>query len=536
MTDSSVTDGSVRDGSVKDGSVTDESRSVTRLAIAASVACGLLVVVATRRAPHLSPDSITYLSAAAHLRSGLALSDFTGEPLTVFPPLYPLMLAPGGTSLLWVRIVGALSVAAATLLMAVALRRRVRPLAAVAGAVAFGASQGLVRVASAAWSEAPFAAISLGMIVVLGTTTMTPRVAALGGMIAGLGILTRYAGIGLAATGLAMVVVAAVSAQAGHAEAGRADAGHAEAGGTRGRAVLRSAVAYAAAVVVVAGGWMIRNVVHTGEAFGPRFEGGAGENVTTLVGRPLRSIGELVVGDHPSDAVARVVGLIAVVSLATAAAAYRRRPVHPLDTGMIVFAATSLVVPVVARALTANDIEYRVMSPMLIPLAYAGTIVVDRLWRRRPVAIAGVALASFSVLHGVLLAAQFPDRARLSTGSRGLHSPALYDVVDDLPTDVTVLTNYPQGLWWQTRREPTLFAFTRPRPGNSHVPLTLDETVEQICARTTYLAWFDDLQNAGEGPAERRPEIVEVVELITEHTVPGGALYRLELRAGDTLC
>ena len=208
MTDGSMTDGSMTDGSMTHGSVTDD-RSVTRLAIAASVACGLLVVVATRRAPHLSPDSMTYLSAAAHLRSGLALSDFTGEPLTVFPPLYPLMLAPGGTSLLWVRIVGALSVAAATLLMSVALRRRVRPLAAVAGAVAFGASQGLVRVASAAWSEAPYAAISLGMIVVLGTTRMTPRVAALGGMIAGLGFLTRYAGIGLAATGLAMVVVGA---------------------------------------------------------------------------------------------------------------------------------------------------------------------------------------------------------------------------------------------------------------------------------------------------------------------------------------
>ena len=146
------------------------------------------------------------------------------------------------------------------------------------------------------------------------------------------------------------------------------------------------------------------------------------------------------------------------------------------------------------------------------------------------VAIAGALLASLSVLHGVLFAAQFPDRAHLSTGYRGLHAPALYDVVDELPADVTVLTNYPQGLWWQTRREPTLFAFTRPRPGNSHVPLTLDETVEQICARTTYLAWFAGLRNAGEGPAERRPEIVEVVDLITEHTVPGGVLYRLELR------
>ena len=260
MTDGSMPDGSITDGSITDGSRTDDRPSTTRLAIAASVACGLLVVVATRRAPHLSPDSMTYLSAAAHLRAGWELIDFTGEPLTVFPPLYPLMLAPGGTSLLWVRVVGAISVAAATLLMSVALRRRVRPVAAVAGAVAFGASQGFLRVASAAWSEAPYAAISLGMIVVLGTTRMTPRVAALGGVIAGLGFLTRYAGIGLAATGLAMVVVGARAANAGRADAGGASAGP----------MLRPAAAYAVAVVVVVGGWIIRNVVRTGEAFGPR--------------------------------------------------------------------------------------------------------------------------------------------------------------------------------------------------------------------------------------------------------------------------
>jgi hypothetical protein len=150
--------------------------------------------------------------------------------------------------------------------------------------------------------------------------------------------------------------------------------------------------------------------------------------------------------------------------------------------------------------------------------------------------IAGASLASVSVLHGVVVAEQFPDRAHLSTGYRGLHAPPLYDVVDGLPADVTVLTNYPQGLWWQTRREPTLFALTRPRPGNSHVPLTVDETIDQICGRTTYLAWFEGLRNAGEGPAERRPEIVEVVDLITERAVPGGVLYRLELSGGDLLC
>ena len=424
------------------------------------MACGLLVVVATRRAPHLSPDSMTYLSAAAHLRSGLALSDFTGEPLTVFPPLYPLMLAPGGTSLLWVRIVGALSVAAATLLMSVALRRRVRPLAAVAGAVAFGASQGLLRVASAAWSEAPYAAISLGMIVVLGTTRMTPRVAALGGMIAGLGFLTRYAGIGLAATGSGD-------------------------GRRRSRAAMPAASWWRERWPGAPfGGCICRRSRGRRRRVGHPQRRAHGRGVRAAVrgwrrrgpddpARPaVAAIGELVVGERPSDAVARVVGLVAVVALATAAAVVsRRRPVHPLDAGMVVFAATSLVVPVVARA--AHGERHRVPRDV----ADADPARVRRHHRRRSavapahaVAIAGALLASLVVLHGVLFAAQFPDRAHLSTGYRGLHAPALYDVVDELPADVTVLTNYPQGLWWQTRREPTLFAFTRPRPGQQPRP------------------------------------------------------------------
>ena len=501
--------------------------STTRLAIAASVACGLLVIVATRRAPHLSPDSMTYLSAAEHLRSGFALSDFTGEPLTVFPPLYPLMLAPGGTSLLWVRLVGAVSVAAATLLMSVALRRRVRPLAAIAGAVAFGASQGLLRVASAAWSEAPYAAIALGMIVVLGTTRMTPRRR-------GARRDDRRARIPhpLRRDRARGDRVWRWSSSELRRDAGRED------GATR---VLRSAAAYAAAVIVVAGGWVLRNIVRTGDAFGPRFEGGAGEDLTTLLGRPLPAIGELVVGERPSDAVARVVGLVAIVALAAAAAvASRRRPMHPLDAGMVVFAATSLVVPVVARAVTANDIEYRVMSPMLIPLVYAGTIVVDRLWRRRT---GGDRRSVVGEPHRSCTASCSPH----SSPTEPISAPATAGCTCRRCT--TSSTNCPPTSPSSRttrrgsggRRDGSRPCSRSPGrgPGNSHVPLTLDETVDQICARTTYLAWFAGLQNAGEGPAERRPEIVEVVDLITERTVPGGVLYRLALQPdanGDRRC
>jgi hypothetical protein len=501
----------------EDGCV--RARSWGKPAGAAALVSSVLVIVATRTAPQLSPDSVTYLSAADHLRRGLGLTDFTGAPMTVFPPLYPALLALGGTSLGWVRAVGALAAGAAAWLMFVVLRHRIRPGAAAAGALAFGASQGVVRVASTAWSEAPYAVIALGMLVVLGTTAMSPPRAALGGLLAGAGFLTRYAGVGLVVTG-AVMVVAASSGDGANARRSR----------------LAHLALFGGAAGLVSGGWVAANIARTGEPFGPRFEGGAGESAATLARRALLATGELIVGDSASSATRQTIAATVLLSLAVAVVvSWRRRHVTTLDTGVLVFAVTSLAVPVLARAVTASDIEYRVMSPMLIPLVYATVLVVDHLAERRDVsrtafAAAAVGLLAVWVLHGAVIAARFPDDADLSTGSRTLFSPALYDAVDELPDDVLVVTNFPQGLWWQTRREPTLFAFTRPRPGNSHVPLTVEETVAEVCGAPTYLAWFSGLRNAGEGPEERRPDVLAEVELVEIRAVAGGQLYRLEVR------
>ena len=56
---------------------------------AAPLLAAALVLIATRHDPLLSPDSITYLSAADHVRAGHGLTDFTGKPLAVFGPVYP---------------------------------------------------------------------------------------------------------------------------------------------------------------------------------------------------------------------------------------------------------------------------------------------------------------------------------------------------------------------------------------------------------------------------------------------------------------
>jgi len=478
--------------------------------VAVALLGGLLVLVATRKGPLLSPDSITYLSAAQHLHAGKGLTDFTGRPLTVFGPLYPILLSVGGRSLLWVRLVGAAAAAVAIALMIVLLRRRVPLSAALVGGAAFAASQGLVNVASTAWSESPYLAIALGMLVVLTTEPLTLRRAAMGGLLAGCGFLTRYAGAGLILSGAVIVGVASL----GHDR----------------RLALRRLGRYGAAALGTSAVWMARNLWTTGEPLGPRFSGGAHESVRTLTRRTILSVGQLV-DDRSTTTVTALVGVaaIAVVAVATVVV-IRRRPLRTTDVGVLAFAWTSLIVPIVARVLTASDISPRVMSPMLVPLVYLAVVAVQRVHSWRPATVATVVLAGWWMFQGVTAAQQLPKAVVEAGVARAEAAPELYRLVADLPATATVLTNNPHSVWWLTGREPTLFAFTRPRAGNSHYPLSANATLTSACREPTYLAWFERLGNAGKGPGERRPDLTAIVRLTVQQQVPGGALYRVTAR------
>jgi hypothetical protein len=477
--------------------------------LAAPLLAAVLVIIATRHDPLLSPDSITYLSVADHVRSGHGLTDFTDKPLAVFGPIYPLLLSVGGRSLMWATIVGVASIAAGSALMGVLLHRRVRPVVAFGAALAFGASQGFVRMASVVWSEAPYAAIALATLLVLSRTPITTRTAAIGGLLSGVGFLTRYAGVGLVATGAVMVVASAWPTDE------RAD-------------LLKRLGAFSGAAIGISSVWVIRNLVETGQPLGPRFEGGAVEPLSRTIRLALIGTGHIVAGDGWSESAFTRIGTTVVIAIVLLVAlALHSRKATVLDLGMAAFALTAFVVPIVARRATANDIELRVMSPMLIPAIYLACVTFDRLCTRRVLAVIGTGLLGWWMYQGVAFAARFPDLAPGGAGYKPQFSPQLYDAIDALPADARILTNNPQRVWWFTDREPTLMGFTRPRPGNSHYPLDADHTMQEACSGHAYLAWFHSLQNAGDGPTERRPDLVALVDLQSETAVPGGELYRL---------
>ncbi len=485
------------------------------LLIAPVVAAAALVLIATRHDPLLSPDSITYLSAAQHVRSGHGLTDFTGKPLAVFGPVYPLLLSPGGRSLAWATVVGMVSIAAGSALTGLLLHRRVRPIVALAGALAFGASEGFVHMASVVWSEATYAAIALATLVVL-RRNLTNRTAAVAGLLAGLGFLTRYAGAGLIVTGAVMVA----------ASSWRTD----------GRiALMKPLGVFAAAAVGVISLWVVRNLIETGQPLGPRFEGGAHEPLSRTVRLALIGTAQIVVGDSWSEtALVRIGTALVLAMIVLICLAVQSRRAVTLDLGMAAFAATSFGVPIVARIVTANDIELRVMSSMLIPLIYLASVTFDRFCNRRTVALAGTGLLAWWMYQGAAFAVRFPDLAPGGAGYKAQFAPSLYDAIDALPDDALVMTNNPQRVWWFTNREPTLMGFTRPRPGNSHYPVSPEQTLQEACSGHSYLAWFDSLQNAGASPEQRRPDLVALVDLVSETTVPGGQLYRLAPRDAGT--
>jgi hypothetical protein len=476
-----------------------------------AAASAALVLMATRHGLRLSPDSITYLAVADHIRHGRGLTDFTGGQLTVFGPMQPFLLAPGGADVTWARLVQAVGLATSAVLMFVVLRRVVGPWFAVVGAVIMGASQCLLLVASSAYSETPYIAFSLGVFAVL-LPQITVRRCAVAGALAALGFLTRYAGLSLLATGLVVVLMTGWAAPMAQR--------------------VRQLTAYLVAGGVLSGAWVLHNLVVAGQPLGPRFEGGTVDSTSVLLRRPFTATGQALLGQSLSQDAATRVGQIAMVLLIVAVVVWiSRGTIDAIRAGMVVYAATNFVLPVIARALTSNDISSRVMAPMLIPAVYIAVVAAGTVSRAPVVVARGGAvciagLAALWVWQGVRMVDDVPHLG--SSGSRTIYSEPLHDLIDALPDDAQVLTNNPWGVWWQNRREPTLFAFTRPRAGNSHFPIPAERLLHLACTQPTYLAWFPSLMNAGEGPQERRPELLDVVDLVLEQSVTRGELYRVQ--------
>ena len=188
-------------GSMKEEAVLPRFPAIWLGGMAASV---LVLWTTAQFGVGVSSDSITYIETAESLLAGKGFLP-RGEPMTFFPPIYPLALA--ATGLLAKNLVEAARVLNALLFginvtliaLAVYLSTARSFLAAVCAAFALGLSASILQIHSWAWSEPLFISFSLAGIIFLSMHAAAPRwhLLAASAISIGLASATRYVGIAL---------------------------------------------------------------------------------------------------------------------------------------------------------------------------------------------------------------------------------------------------------------------------------------------------------------------------------------------------
>ncbi len=160
----------------------------------------------------VTPDSLVYLGAADSIIAGDGIrtiaSHYTpglagGQPLTVFPPTYPLLLSLSGilsadrlNGARWLHsLLFALNLLLIGLSVYLATNRSFA--ATLCSMLLFLSSRDMLAIHTMAWSDPPFILFVLGASILLALYTTNPRLALLVGsaLLASLAITTRYVGI-----------------------------------------------------------------------------------------------------------------------------------------------------------------------------------------------------------------------------------------------------------------------------------------------------------------------------------------------------
>ncbi|MDH5527040.1 MAG: hypothetical protein OEY97_06985 [Nitrospirota bacterium] len=254
-----------------------------------------LLPLTARYGPAVTPDGVNYLAAARNLVTGGGITGFSGDPLTLWPPLYPMLLALlslfGLEPLTAARLVGAGAFGLILLTVGWWLRGHVRqPLWVVLGVVAVAASD-LLLLAGYVLSEAVFVLLALLALICAQRYLRSPApvtLAAFAGFSA-LAFATRYAGVALLLTGVALLLTRP---------------------GARLPVKIRDVLAYGAVASLPATLWMVRNQMLTGTLMGQRGQGSAtlADNLGAMAGVGLEWV-------WPPSGVPGVLPLVARIAL-----------------------------------------------------------------------------------------------------------------------------------------------------------------------------------------------------------------------------
>lgn len=358
-------------------------------AACAALAAALVLVRTGGHGAGLHWDSAVFVSVAENLLAGRGFVDWRGEPLTLWPPLYPLLLAAAGLAGLDPRqAAGPLNAAVLGLAILAAgawLRRRLRSrLLAAWGCLAAALSLPLAWAASQALTDAAFVLLAVLSLACADRFLDGGRRSslALAAGFAALACLTHYNGVAaVAAIALALLL-------------------------QRGAAPWekeRRAAAFAIAALLPLGLWMARNALVPGRLTGHVRP--VDYTLPEILGKVAEILGEwALVEDRSGIPVATGVALFALLAAAGGAAFRARlRPGGPADGrfphAFAVFVPVFAVLYVLAAmgGATWHGVQERHLAPLFLPLLFIAVFAADRALGRAqggwPAAAAAAGLA-----------------------------------------------------------------------------------------------------------------------------------------------
>lgn len=444
----------------------------------------VLALYATRTTGlSISPDSADYLSAARTLALGLGFVGYAGEPITSWPPLFPMILAlfqqlglsPLGTA----RLFNALLWGATTLLVATWVASVTRSaMLALLAALWVALSPTLLYYASMLWSEPLFVALLVGALFSLTRCLAAPTwtnviVAA---VLAGAATQQRYAG------GIAVIV------------------------GTFSLVFVRrdvvflrripAAFIYGLVASLPTAIWLVRNMKLSGTLTGERLPSIFG--FREIISQSFFSIGETVLPSrlHALNEAAGAIILLAAIA-APLLVYLRRREDRPLLVSSIVVAAFVLAYTVFIMAAAARsntccvDRFLGVNTPLL---AVQGAFIVHALlglrslYVKRALALAFLALLSLSAYRVVADAVKHvATQQNYYLGEiQGFKHPAV-------PRDALVYSNRPNVAWVESGIDHVRYSPMVGRYASSVRSSTMPAFREEIirhAGKPVFLFWF----------------------------------------------
>lgn len=507
-------------------------RLPTRIAFLAGLSLypAIMVLLATRRGPGISPDSVVYVSAARNFAHRGEMVDFLGLPLTLWPPGLPWLLSvferagiDSQTAAVGINVVSA----SLTVLLTYALAKATlgSPTLALVAATVVSTSASTVRVYSMLWTEPLFTVLTLSALLLLTSAVRQNRLAA-GPLVAVAALVTGATMLRIA--GLWLVPIAALGALLAERAKGLARA--------LAWALLAGLLSSAGFFVVV-----LRNVAAGAPPLGERYA--AGLTLKGIVVSSLETLGGYVV--PPLFNLHLLVGVpVAGLLLVSVFAVIRQRSAaSAIISVFVVLYWVSLWYSQLRTGIDATS--ERLLAPIFAPMVIlvihgirtlmdvARASAVGRDQRRivlteRAVRVGSVTMLLAALLTGIVTGGLFVARARVEglgyNRVDGIASP-LAQAVKALPPEAGVAADdYPKMYWISGRTSITVIPWIGYHFPPAKAAREDDILVERIrSGNVSYLADFDDL------PTVMTPQDLNDLgcDAILVEDFPDGSLWRV---------